>query len=574
MTLLLSSQDPKALDLISNHLSDSKCSFFVFSTSKPPSLAAIDEIKDFSQTLVTDYESVDDFLLLGKTFKELLIVCTPDQSEKLKEKFSNAKIQELATFTSPSNLFSEFVLLGAASSKKSVTSVCTDSSGSRIFNGSVDCSVKLWDFHSTTVTDGVPFREIRPLGEHRIRQLEFSPFGNQLLLAIGEDCCAKLLSKDGATVGETVRGDMYLKDFRNTRGHVSALVCGDWSPAEEGRFLTAGCDGTVRLWSVTDLTRHLQIALLKEPGTAKAASIATARFESSGNSVLVALRNGMLLKLSGNRLQNQTRVLALSDPIFFLKIFGNVLAVRTSSGVQLVVDYKMDKFLSASAQNELCGCEFSPDASKIVVGDAGDCTICVFSISSGCLLQKFSFPKHHPSFATCFYWSPRINQLIVGGSDGCLLVAFDRNSSLRGAMLMRSIKSIDMPKNDFFCRLDKESQVVGEKIYTPYSLPLSKDVSTPFPHNHHHQESFPRNSQRPVAPVLGAGSGGRIGSSANAIILKRNIDQYSVDEDPREELLKYAEDAEKNPYWALPAYRKNQSNLEFTNHAKNSKKEK
>jgi WD40 repeat protein len=39
---------------------------------------------------------------------------------------------------------------------------------------------------------------------------------------------------------------MYIRDMRNTKGHVSGLTCGVWHPTDRFTAMTASEDGTVR----------------------------------------------------------------------------------------------------------------------------------------------------------------------------------------------------------------------------------------------------------------------------------------------------------------------------------------
>ncbi|KAI5354125.1 hypothetical protein L3X38_007020 [Prunus dulcis] len=41
---------------------------------------------------------------------------------------------------------------------------------------------------------------------------------------------AKIYDCDGLTLGEFVKGDIYIRDLKNTKGHISGLTCGEWHP--------------------------------------------------------------------------------------------------------------------------------------------------------------------------------------------------------------------------------------------------------------------------------------------------------------------------------------------------------
>lgn len=64
----------------------------------------------------------------------------------------------------------------------------------------------------------------------------------------------------------------------------------------------------------------------------------------------------------------------------------------------------------------------------------------------------------------------------------------------------------------------------------------------------------------PETPISGPGAGGRVGAAGGTLhaYVARQMGMARKppeDEDPREALLKYAEEAEKHPYWVAPAYK-------------------
>lgn len=66
----------------------------------------------------------------------------------------------------------------------------------------------------------------------------------------------------------------------------------------------------------------------------------------------------------------------------------------------------------------------------------------------------------------------------------------------------------------------------------------------------------------------GAGQGGRLANAGKtfASFIARNLGvRNKIDDsvDPREALLKYAKDAEENPYWVAPAYQSTQPKVIF-----------
>ncbi len=63
-------------------------------------------------------------------------------------------------------------------------------------------------------------------------QVSWSPTGDAFLAVSGSPQ-PKVYSRDGKEEGEFVRGDMYIRDMKNTKGHVSGCTGGSWHPTEK-----------------------------------------------------------------------------------------------------------------------------------------------------------------------------------------------------------------------------------------------------------------------------------------------------------------------------------------------------
>jgi WD repeat-containing protein 70 len=67
-----------------------------------------------------------------------------------------------------------------------------------------------------------------------------------------------------------------------------------------------------------------------------------------------------------------------------------------------------------------------------------------------------------------------------------------------------------------------------------------------------------REKTRPENPHLihGHGKGTRISTNLTQHIMKTKMKDTSRIKDPREAILKFAEEAKNDPYWVAPAYKK------------------
>lgn len=69
----------------------------------------------------------------------------------------------------------------------------------------------------------------------------------------------QIYDRDGLTLGEFVKGDMYIRDLKNTKGHISGLTGGEWHPKEKETILTSSEDGSLRIWDVNDFKSQKQV---------------------------------------------------------------------------------------------------------------------------------------------------------------------------------------------------------------------------------------------------------------------------------------------------------------------------
>lgn len=92
-----------------------------------------------------------------------------------------------------------------------------------------------------------PFRHVEePLGSYQLRGLDFSPSAQSLVVA-GSSAQPGVVDREGRVVGRLMKGDMYIRDMRHTKGHVAAATAAAWHPSDENTLATCAEDATVRL---------------------------------------------------------------------------------------------------------------------------------------------------------------------------------------------------------------------------------------------------------------------------------------------------------------------------------------
>lgn len=58
-----------------------------------------------------------------------------------------------------------------------------------------------------------------------------------------------------------MKGDMYIRDLKNTKGHICGLTCGEWHPKTKETILTSSEDGSLRIWDVNDFKSQKQVCV-------------------------------------------------------------------------------------------------------------------------------------------------------------------------------------------------------------------------------------------------------------------------------------------------------------------------
>lgn len=131
---------------------------------------------------------------------------------------------------------------------KAVSCISIEPAGNRVVTGSLDYCVKLYDFGGMDSRHR-PFQSIEPEDGHPITALSHSPSGDRFVVATGS-AQPKVFDRDGKEVIKFVKGDMYLRDLSNTKGHTMEVTSLQWHPSEKNLILTASLDGSARIWDL------------------------------------------------------------------------------------------------------------------------------------------------------------------------------------------------------------------------------------------------------------------------------------------------------------------------------------
>ncbi|EST05989.2 WD40 repeat [Kalmanozyma brasiliensis GHG001] len=430
--------------------------------------------------------------------------------------------------------------LFAGTHTKTLSALTVDASGSRFALGSYDHTLSLYDFGGLTSTLK-PFRLFEPVENYPVLDLSFSPSGGTLLVVNGTSQ-ASLYTRDGAELGRCKAGDPYLRDMRNTTGHVGALTCGAWAGE---RFVTGGSDSTVRIWDADTMQRGQDgMVVLKSKqrgGRTKVTALAVHEEQLwvsglDGELGMWDLRGNLNGKpragVSAHEVGSWTSSIAVS---------GGKVVTRGGDGTVKLWDTRSIRAPLVTRNGLENG---SPHTS--VIFDPFDARTVVTCISTekamgGEIVTLDSLNLETVSSVRTasqpirLHWSAPTDQLFATHRDGSLSLYYDSSRSRNGILLALARPSSTTSSfyaSTNFDGVDSYPIEMGENIGQSESAKrrrLAKD------------RADPTKTRMPQAPMEGRGRGGRIGAGEmQGTVQSIWAPPEDLGVDPREALLKYA----------------------------------
>ncbi|RVD90362.1 uncharacterized protein DFL_001331 [Arthrobotrys flagrans] len=434
---------------------------------------------------------------------------------------------------------------------KSVTSISLDPSGMRMITSSHDSLLKLYDFTAMASNHLHSFKTIEPREGHLLHHSEFSINGENILV-IPSCAQAKVFDRDGYEVVEFVKGDQYLRDMNNTKGHVSEVLSGTWHPTDRNLLVTCSSDSTVRIWDVNQKRQQKEVIVVKSR-TAKGGRtrVMCVKWDdpSQGGKKLLAAgsQDGGLTLWGGDGPfsrpmatveEAHDREVGISGVAFSRD--GNLVISRGLDGT--VKSWDTRKFkkpimtrsdLPATSQNT--SISFSPDSSTVLTSDSlGN----LHFLSPATLRSEKTLQITPGIPVISSLWHPRLNQIFTTSTDSTIKILYSPKSSTRGALTILSNplkkRHID---DDPSLTTDIATGMNADAIYLPNAVLPSKTKSLA-------KASNLANAYKPFKPHATPFAK----STPDEEHIRKNVALSGMrDEDPREALLRYAEKAEKDP---------------------------
>lgn len=458
--------------------------------------------------------------------------------------------------------------------ERAVTAATLDPSGTRLVTGSLDSTLKFHDLTSLTPSTIRAFKSVDPSNpknavvsnteSHPIHNVLFNPLAPSTLLVIDATAQPKILDRDGNVLSEFIKGDMYLRDMNNTKGHISEVTTGTWHPQQRDILVTAGTDSTLRIWDVNKPRHQKEVVVFKSKaaGSAGRSRMTAVTWgsqsgEGSQNALIGAALDGTLVLYQGegpySRPAGEIRGAHeagtwTSD----VDISPDGRLVVTRGGDDTVKVWDLRKFKtpvnsvshkSTSAQYPTSTARFSPTGSNIVLGSEDGS---VYILNPASLRPESVTPVTPGSPLITVLWHQKLNQITAGSANSETHILYDPQISNNGAKLIMSKapkrRHID---DDPSLTTDMSQGISSDAIIVPGgTVPSTVSFASRHPNvglTASGRSRDPRRPHQPATTPFGK-------TNPDEGYVREQIPLSSMrDEDPRAALLKYADKARDDP---------------------------
>lgn len=442
-----------------------------------------------------------------------------------------------------------------------------------MITGSYDYKMRFWDFAGMNVNMN-SFRIVEVCQGQPVRSVSFNS-DSQNILAVVQGSQAFLLTKEGKKINQTVKGDMYLMDMSKTKGHVTFINDGQFSPTDRQLFSTCAQDATVRIWDVTKRLHGIEqqmtftsiIKCTDEKGY-KAAPTCL-QYTRDGKYVFVGCIDGSLQGFSTTQDFHRPTFLARhyhtpQNEICGLAFFNDNtrLLSRSLDGTMKLWDIRnFKKPINAwyNLDTRLPGAKVavSPDQKVIVTGTSDGQTaetklakLHFYDATDFREIQQIAIGEET---ITDIKWSPTLKQILVGlGST--VKVFFDPYlSEKKGALLCVNKQPRQKRPEDIEYDMP---------ILNPHALPMFKERSY-FKQKRDErkkEEQLQKELKEQKEVLTGKGRGGKIGASQTLpqYFMKELQSMPDINQDPQDALIRLNKIAIEKPIYVTNAYQHTQ----------------
>ena len=369
------------------------------------------QIKGFNKTQVID-DSDDESSIIGP--------CLPSINKKHLDNF-NIPIKNSIELTHTKG--------------KDVTSVDVDKNGLLMISSSGDGSIKFWDYLALDRSKKST-KTISVCEDYSISNVEFNSTGG-FILCCTSDSQAKIYRRDGNFEVQCFKGDLYMSDINQTKGHTLPICDGHFHPREKHLFITSSRDSTIRLWDMNSpkigVMRELKQNLIFRAKTLKNHKIAvnSCTYSSYGNSIIGGVNDGSLqiwdirknykpdIVISNAHINNET--------ITKLNVLEDNYTIISRGSEDKVKVYDIRNYSKPTF--ELSNLPYYHDKSSMSVSPCESVLLVLVSVNDRTAPSNIKFfdiktfseiseLKVCSEILVSSKWSQALNQIIIGSNEG------------------------------------------------------------------------------------------------------------------------------------------------------------
>jgi len=401
--------------------------------------------------------------------------------------------------------------------------------------------IKFWDFNAMD-SNLKSFRTIEPETDV-ITSLEYSPTGDRFIMGSSSPQ-ARIFNRDGKELVLLPKGYPYIADMSATSGHIAKITSAFFHPTQAEYVYTSSMDCSIRLWDLNNHKKHKEIIKLRNTQGAVRSGVSTCSMDHAGTTIGAVCVDGSLqlfptkgpFSRASSRYDTAHEFGSETSSIAFSKD-GNTIATRGGDDTLKVWDRRkltigpLMVFDNLPNKYQETDVVFSPDDSVICTGT---------SLSKESEVGKLAFfdkvslnPIQEVSITDnsviSLLWHPKLNQIMCGSTDHKIHVLYNPEFSTKGVLYCVT----KHPKRDKY-----EDFVAVQNIKSPHALTMFKENFTT-KRSKEKAKSDPTKAAIPLAPQIGPGHGGRLGSNLTSSIMAGLVQKTPFEKDPRAALLKY-----------------------------------
>eukprot|EP01012_Entosiphon_sulcatum_P032263 TRINITY_DN41054_c0_g1_i1.p1 TRINITY_DN41054_c0_g1~~TRINITY_DN41054_c0_g1_i1.p1 ORF type:complete len:544 (-),score=86.98 TRINITY_DN41054_c0_g1_i1:42-1673(-) len=461
--------------------------------------------------------------------------------------------------------------------QKACCAVGLDMTGTRLATAGWEGLVKLWDFAGMT-SSLQSFREVDPLGDdlgqYVMNQIAWSNGGDMFILARAHPQPV-IYNREGKELVEFARGDVYVTDMANTKGHTAEITVCQWCPNDRTTILTGGKDSTLRLWDVEYVNKKQATVIKTSQGVARwrRAPVTSGGYSPDGCAIIAGADDGSIFTWPEkgpfgrpalhikNAHTNNTPITGISMNTARTMIVSRGGPCDESVKMWDVRNTRAPLFVERGLEStfDLTEVVFSPDEKTFVTGTSakrgeGKGNLVFWSTST---FKKVATVPVTDGSVIRLSWHRKLNQILVCAADSAVHVLFDPTLSRDGALLCcKKVKKYDpadavLPSGEVY--LPNSLKGMKEEMWKEINK-RKRDLYLPdksgLPRKYKHESDIPSLERAP--------------SSAHQMWKEMGMTRNSIrDDDPVEKLRQYAREAQDNPFYVDLAYKKNQPNPIF-----------